>query len=355
MAPCAGGEVVLERPVIYLITGPMAAGKSTVAHLLAARFKQGVHLEGDMFRRSIVSGRLDMAPGASSAALDQVKLRYRLAAAAADAYFEAGFTVALEDVVAGSLLGDYRTTIRSRPCHVVVLIPSLRAVSEREAKREQTVSGAWTVERFYAEFVRVTPRVGVWLDTTDLTPDETVDAILAQTPSYRDPIVVADYDPGWPAVFEELARPVREAVADLGADVEHVGSTSVPGLAAKPIIDIDVAVPAASDVPAAIERLRALGYVYQGEKGIRGRHAFLWPPQTVRHHVYVVVSGSPPHADHLIFRDHLRAHPEVGVKYAELKRELAGRHRDDQLAYTEAKDAFVADVLRSARGAGTTL
>jgi predicted kinase len=79
----------------------MAAGKSTVAPLLASRFAQGVHLEGDVFQRSIVSGRMEMTPDASPEALEQLRLRYRHAASVADAYFESGFTVALEDVVAG--------------------------------------------------------------------------------------------------------------------------------------------------------------------------------------------------------------------------------------------------------------
>jgi GrpB-like predicted nucleotidyltransferase (UPF0157 family) len=78
-------------------------------------------------------------------------------------------------------------------------------------------------------------------------------------------------------------------VADLDAQVEHVGSTSVPGLAAKPIIDVDVVVASADDVPAAIERLRSRGYVYQGDKGIKGREAFLWPRGARPHHLYVVV------------------------------------------------------------------
>src|SRR5215203_7388396 len=116
----------------------MAAGKSTVARLLASRFERGVHLEGDAFRRSIVSGREEMTPDPSPEAVEQLRLRYRLAAAAADTYVEAGFSVALEDVVAGPLLGDYRTAIRSRPCHVIVLLPSLKAVAAREAARART-------------------------------------------------------------------------------------------------------------------------------------------------------------------------------------------------------------------------
>ena len=310
-----------RQPVIYLITGPMAAGKSSIARLLASRFERGVHLEGDVFRRSIVSGREEMTPNPSPEALEQLLLRYRLAAAAADGYFEAGFSVALEDVVVGPLLGDYRTTIRSRPCHVIVLSPSIESVRSREAGRDDKgYIGGWTVEHHYDEFIRETPRVGLWLDTTELTPEETVEAILAQTTSTRSPIIVTEYEHDWPLRFEEIARPVREAVADLGAQVEHVGSTSVPGLAAKPIIDIDVVLNSADDVPTAIERLRSLGYLYQGDKGIKGREAFLWPRGTRPHHLYVVVEGSQPHLDHVEFRDYLRGHPEVADEYASLKR-----------------------------------
>jgi GrpB-like predicted nucleotidyltransferase (UPF0157 family)/chloramphenicol 3-O-phosphotransferase len=337
---------------VYLISGPMAAGKSTVARGLASRFERGVHLEGDLFRRSIVSGREEMTPDPSPEALEQLRLRYRLAAAAADTYFDAGFSVALEDVVAGPLLGDYRTMIRGRPCHVIVLLPSLEAVTRREAERHHKGYQAWTVEQLYEGFVTATPRVGIWLDTSDLTPEETVEEILDRTTSRHSPIVVADYDERWPALFEQIARSVREAVADLGAEVEHIGSTSVAGLAAKPVIDLDVVVRSAEDVPAAIERLRSLGYVYQGDKGIRGREAFLWPPGAEPHHLYVVVAGSPPHTDHIRFRDYVRRHPDVAQEYAELKKDLAVRHSEDRLGYTEAKDEFVADVLRRATQSG---
>ncbi|HEY2868149.1 MAG TPA: GrpB family protein [Gaiellales bacterium] len=335
------------EPVVYLITGPMAAGKTTVARLLAARFPRGVHLEGDLFRRSIVSGRDEVTPDLRPGAVEQLRLRYRLAAAAADTYAEAGFTVALEDVVAGPLLGDYRTLIRSRPCHVVVLLPTAEALAAREAGRDTKGYGAWTIEELHAGFAASTPRIGLWLDTTAMTPDETVDEILARTSVTRSPIAIADYDPGWPALFERLAEPVRAAVAGLGAHVEHVGSTAVPGLAAKPIIDIDVAVPAAADVPEAIERLRALGYVYQGDKGIRGREAFLWPPGAPVHHLYVVVAGDRPHRDHVRLREHLREHPEAVKAYAALKRDLAARYGMDRVAYTEAKTAFVVQTLRA--------
>jgi GrpB-like predicted nucleotidyltransferase (UPF0157 family)/chloramphenicol 3-O-phosphotransferase len=334
---------------IYLISGPMAAGKSTVARLLAARFERGVHLEADFFRRSIVSGREEMTSEDTPEAVEQLRLRYRLAAAAADAYFDAGFTVALEDVAAGGHLGDFRTMIRGRPCHVIVLLPSLEAVAAREAAREHKGYSNWTIEELHEGFEKTTPRVGIWLDTSELTPEETVEAILAATPSSRAPIVVSDYDSAWPELFREIAEPVRGALADLGAEVEHVGSTAVPGLAAKPVIDVDVVVPSATVVPEAIERLRELGYVYQGDKGITGREAFMWPPGSPPHHLYVVVAGSAAHADHVEFRDHLRVHPQAAHEYAALKRSLADRYADDRVGYTEAKSEFIAAVLAAAR------
>jgi GrpB-like predicted nucleotidyltransferase (UPF0157 family) len=327
----------------------MAAGKSTVASLLAARFERGVHLEGDFFRRCIVSGRQEMTPDASTVAVEQLNLRYRLAAHATDSYVDAGFTVVVEDVVAGSLLGGYRTMIRSRPCHVIVLLPSPEAVSAREAGRDAEGYTHWTVEQLYRGFVDETPRVGIWLDTSAQTPPETVDAILASTSLRPAPIVMADYDSLWPTLFAELAKPLARAVHDLGATVEHVGSTAVVGLAAKPIIDIDVVVRAADEVPAAIDHLRDLGYVYQGDKGIPGREAFLWPPGALPHHVYVVVADSKPHTDHVAFRDHLRRQPDVARAYAELKRGLAAQYADDRLGYTEAKTEFITRALAAAR------
>lgn len=166
---------------IYLITGPMAAGKSSVAELLAGRFARGVHLEGDVFRRSVVSGREEMSPDPSSEAIEQLRLRYRLAAAAAEVYHGAGFTVALEDVVGGVFLREYIALIRSRPLHVVVLVPSLKALAAREAAREQKGYLRWQIAEHRKRFVAETPRIGLWLDSSGQAPDETVDEILRRT------------------------------------------------------------------------------------------------------------------------------------------------------------------------------
>jgi chloramphenicol 3-O-phosphotransferase len=166
---------------VFLITGPSASGKTTVARLLAERFRRGVHVEGDLFRRSVVSGRAEMAPDPSPEALQQLRLRYRLAAAASDVYFEAGFTVVVEDVVAGEELPAVAALVESRPLHVVVLLPTLEAVRARDASRETTGYARWPLEDLYAAFAERTPRLGTWLDTSNQTAPETVDAILSLT------------------------------------------------------------------------------------------------------------------------------------------------------------------------------
>ncbi|WP_367322764.1 AAA family ATPase [Streptomyces sp. HUAS ZL42] len=167
---------------VVLVTGVMAAGKSTVAQALAERLPRSVHVRGDVFRRMIVSGREEYVPGAGagSEAETQLRLRHRLSAATADAYAEAGFTAVVQDVVLGEDLTAYAALIRTRPLYVVVLAPSAGAVAAREAGRAKTGYGAWTLEALDAALRTETPRIGLWLDTSELTVEETVETILAE-------------------------------------------------------------------------------------------------------------------------------------------------------------------------------
>ncbi|MFJ5864910.1 AAA family ATPase [Streptomyces parvus] len=165
-------------PCVVLITGVMAAGKSTVAQLLAESLPRAVHVRGDVFRRMIVSGRAEMTPEEAEEARRQLDLRQRISAQVADAYADDGWTVVVQDIVLGEDLPRYVARVRTRPLHVVVLAPSPGAVREREAGRGKTGYGAWTVEAFDVHLRSGTPRIGLWLDTSGQTPEETVSAIL---------------------------------------------------------------------------------------------------------------------------------------------------------------------------------
>jgi GrpB-like predicted nucleotidyltransferase (UPF0157 family) len=166
------------------------------------------------------------------------------------------------------------------------------------------------------------------------------------------PVVIVDYDPHWPDLFEELRAPVVAALGDLVVIVEHVGSTAVPGLAAKPIIDMDVVVPSVADIPEAIGRLAILGYAHRGDLGIRGREAFTSPAGKPRHHLYVCAPDSEELRRHRSFRDYLLTHPDDARAYEALKKAAALRFAEDRAAYNEAKSRFVEAVLQRASSVG---
>jgi GrpB-like predicted nucleotidyltransferase (UPF0157 family) len=161
-------------------------------------------------------------------------------------------------------------------------------------------------------------------------------------------IVVVDYDPSWPEVFEQLRSRIWAVVREIATTVEHVGSTSVPGLTAKPIVDISVVVPTEADVPVAIERLAVLGYVHQGNLGVEGRQAFTTPNGLPPHHLYLCPSDSLALANHLAVRDYLRTHPDVAQEYGTLKNRLARQFTHDIDRYTDGKTDMILRILRKA-------
>lgn len=173
-------------PVI-VVTGIQAAGKSTVAQALAERLERSVHVRGDLFRRMIINGRAEMGPASPPAeAVRQLRLRYKLAAAVADGYAEAGFTVVLQDIILGVQLSEIVAAIRARPLYVVVLAPRAGVVQAREDARRLARGkvaykpGDESAAELDAHFRRETPRIGLWLDSSDQSPAQTADEVLAR-------------------------------------------------------------------------------------------------------------------------------------------------------------------------------
>jgi len=159
-------------------------------------------------------------------------------------------------------------------------------------------------------------------------------------------------------LFSELSHIVFSCLGNLILKIEHVGSTSVPGLAAKPIIDLDVVVPSRQCLPDAISRLATLGYAHEGDLGVAGREAFRRAGNDVpyhetrrtwmSHHLYVCDAHSQELARHIAFRDFLRANPDQALAYGNLKRQLAAQFPHDMDLYIQGKQEFVEDILRKA-------
>ncbi|MFI1918386.1 GrpB family protein [Nocardia sp. NPDC020380] len=162
-------------------------------------------------------------------------------------------------------------------------------------------------------------------------------------------VEIAEYDPQWPLTFEEIAGEIATVLGSLAQRIEHVGSTAVPGLAAKPIIDIDVVIESWDLLPAVTDALRPQGYQHVGNQGIAQREAFTTPPDRPAHHLYVCATDSRELDRHLTFRNALRNHPDLARVYAQLKKTNAHRFGADRVAYTEAKSMFVEDVLTRTR------
>ncbi|TCD14688.1 GrpB family protein [Pedobacter psychrodurus] len=170
-------------------------------------------------------------------------------------------------------------------------------------------------------------------------------------------IIIEDYSPEWAVTFEQLKAIYQLHLNHLIIGIEHVGSTSVVGLAAKPVIDIDIIIDKKENLNAIIRKLISLGYIHRGNLGISDREAFkcqtehtpidgtmkIWP----KHHLYVCPSDSVSLKNHLTLRDFLRSNPEKAKAYGELKKKLAFENPYDINLYIEHKTPFIVEVLKN--------
>ena len=164
----------------------------------------------------------------------------------------------------------------------------------------------------------------------------------------RHTVKIIDYDPGWADLGADACRKVREAAVDLVVDVQHVGSTAVPDLPAKPILDLTAAVATLDVIPELTEKITALGYIYRGCGATSGGHLFVWESeQGVRTiHLHIVSSDDVQWRNDLWFRDLLRQDSYLRNRYSKLKRKLSERFPDDRKSYTASKHDFIQKILK---------
>jgi GrpB-like predicted nucleotidyltransferase (UPF0157 family) len=163
-----------------------------------------------------------------------------------------------------------------------------------------------------------------------------------------DPIEIVPYDPAWPALFHKIAYPMRQAFGRVALRIDHIGSTAVKGLDAKPIIDIQISVVSFEPITAFRIPLEQLGYIFRADNLELTKRYFRESPGLRRTHIHVRRAGSWAEQFALLFRDFMRSHADEAARYAALKRHLAHQYRDDRHGYTEAKQAFVWDIMAQA-------
>lgn len=166
----------------------------------------------------------------------------------------------------------------------------------------------------------------------------------------RGTVQLAEHDPEWERLFEAEAERLHSALGERVITIEHVGSTAIEGVAAKPIIDLLVVVEELGDETVWTGRLGEHGYTLRPNDGVEDRLFYAKGPEDDRtHYLSVTDRGSDTHVDQLAFRDYLREHPETAREYSQLKRELAARFPDDRASYTERKSSFVEQIVEEAR------
>lgn len=171
----------------------------------------------------------------------------------------------------------------------------------------------------------------------------------------QEPVIIEGYNNEWPRAFNIIESVISSKLNSLALRIEHVGSTSIPSLSAKPIIDIDVVIESMDCLLQVIKKLEELGYIYEGDLGIKNRGAFarkdVYVPYTSEgnekheHHLYVCNRESEELKRHIMFRDILRKHPLLLSEYAKLKFQLANKYRNNRQAYSAGKTEFITRIM----------
>jgi GrpB-like predicted nucleotidyltransferase (UPF0157 family)/predicted kinase len=330
--------------VIVIINGPCGIGKTSVAWELVSRFERAVMLDGDYIGAVHPFEIYDEARVAYLYQTIHHLVAYHIAQGG---YHDFVINYVFERPES---LADLRRLLSGldSTTHAYRLIASDDAIEARIRQREQESDAVlrWHLKR-YKELVAIQEAaakrgdVGFAIDTTDRTAVEVADAIWEDI---HEAVEIADYDPAWPAQFEAERARVSAVLGDLALEIHHIGSTAIPGIDAKPIIDTMVVVRYLDDAVACIAPLQELGYAFIDYPENTDRRFFRkGKPRT--YHLHIVEEGSRSLAEHLAFRDALCADADLRREYQELKHALRARYKHDRATYSESKGAFVQKVL----------
>lgn len=330
--------------MIVIINGPCGIGKTSVAWELVSRFERAVMLDGDYIG---AVHPFEIYDEARVAYLYQTIHHLVAFHIEQGDYHDFVINYVFESPESLAALRQLLSSLDS-VTHVYRLVASDDAIETRIRQREQESDAdlRWHLKR-YKELVAIQDAaakrgdVGFAIDTTDHTAAEVADAILEDI---HEAVEIADYDPTWPDQFEAERARIAAALGDLALEIHHVGSTAIPGIDAKPIIDTMVAVRYLDDAVDCIAPLRELGYVFIDYPENTNRRFFRkGKPRT--HHLHIVAAGSQALIEHLTFRNALRADAGLRREYQALKHALRVKYKHDRVTYSESKSAFVQKVL----------
>jgi GrpB-like predicted nucleotidyltransferase (UPF0157 family)/predicted kinase len=337
--------------MIVIINGPCGIGKTSVAWELNARFDRAVMLDGDyigavhpfeIYDETRVAYLFETIHHLIAFHIERGDYH--------DFVINYVFETPEQLATLRHLLSDLDDVT-----YAYRLVASDETIAARIRKRELESDAdlRWHLKR-YRELVVIQEEaakrgdVGFVIDTTGRTAAEVADAIWADI---HEAVEVVPYDPAWPEQFEAERARIAAALGDLALEIHHIGSTAVPGLDAKPVVDTLVAVRRLDDAVACIAPLQALGYAFIDYPQNADRR-FFRKGKPRSHHLHIVAAGSRSLADHLAFRDALRADAGLRREYQDLKRALCTRYKQDRATYSESKGAFVRKVLAQWRSRG---
>ncbi len=328
--------------MIVIINGPLGVGKTEVAWKLTEKFERAVMLDGD-YLGAVHPFEIDDE--------QRVAYLYDTICHVARFHIEHGW----KNIVVNYVFERPESLARLRQalneidhanhayrltCRAEEIEQRIRARSSDPDQLARELRRSRELQMIQAANAR-RGDLELPIDTTSLSIDEAADAIWRDLTAE---VTIVPYNPAWPLRYEEERDKITAALGDSIVEIHHVGSTAVPGLAAKPIIDIMIAVRQLGDAIECIGPLSDRGYAFNDHPQNVDRR-FFRKGQPRTHHVHFVAAGSTELRVHLAFRDALRTHPEWRDQYAALKYALADRYRNDRVQYTESKTDFVSRVL----------